>query len=147
MEKFPTSLEWKLESAASRIGSLNLHGISHKDGLNIKIGNLCRIGINRVGHLNNNRIGFCQGGIRLDLLRLYRLYLSCLCRQHRQPVPNVAPQTNLVDIAMCPKVEVNEVTIECGIPCDCLQCVSQDDEALAVTRSRARLKAPLDWEE
>ena len=35
-----------------------------------------------------------------------------------------------------------EVTAESGMTCDCSECVVNDSEAFAITRSKAKLKSP-----
>ena len=57
------------------------------------------------------------------------------------------PQSNLVNVEICQEPGVSEVMAECVPPCDCSKCDNQDLEVLAVTRSKAKLKSPLDWEE
>ncbi|KAI5066785.1 hypothetical protein GOP47_0017313, partial [Adiantum capillus-veneris] len=42
---------------------------------------------------------------------------------------------------------VNEVTMDCQSECDCCKCLQEEVGVLVTTRSKARLKPPLDWEE
>ncbi|KAI5078895.1 hypothetical protein GOP47_0006566, partial [Adiantum capillus-veneris] len=42
---------------------------------------------------------------------------------------------------------VNEVAIDCQPECDCSKCLQEEVDLLVTTRSKARSKPPLDWEE
>ena len=61
----------------------------------------------------------------------------------QQAKANKPPQSNLVNVEICHELVVSEVMAECVLACDCLECVSQDLEALAVTQSKAKLNSPL----
>ena len=60
---------------------------------------------------------------------------------------NKLPQSSMVNVDVCQEISVREVIAECEIACDCSKCVKQNSEVFAVTRSKAKLKSPLDWEE
>ncbi|MCO5600240.1 hypothetical protein L7F22_054350 [Adiantum nelumboides] len=76
---------------------------------------------------------------KLKEVRQKKMFVEDYAQKFNRYVRRLTPQERPTD-------EI-EVAAECEIACDCSECVEQESEAMAVTRSKAKLKSPLDWEE
>lgn len=57
------------------------------------------------------------------------------------------PQSSFIDVEIPQEHGANHVLADCYAECDCHQCSSKEPKAFVVTRSKAKLKSPLDWED
>lgn len=53
----------------------------------------------------------------------------------------------MIDVEIVQDHGINQVSVDCALDCDYSQCRLGEAKVLAITRSKAKLKAPLDWEE
>lgn len=65
----------------------------------------------------------------------------------QQAAKDKVSQSNCIVLEIPQDNVVNHFLVDCSPECDCFQCMEKDLEVMPITRSKAKLKPPLDWEE
>ncbi|KAI5080469.1 hypothetical protein GOP47_0003652 [Adiantum capillus-veneris] len=65
----------------------------------------------------------------------------------KRPKANKEPGSSLIVVESFQDQGVNEVAMDCQSEYDCSKCLQEEVDVLVTTRSKAKLKPPLDWEE
>ena len=57
------------------------------------------------------------------------------------------PTANLINVVLTEDKKSEVPDLDLLLECDCLDCQQPEANAMALTRSKAKLKPPIDWED